>query len=304
MLGIIKKLREKLAKTQEAVVGKIDALLTGRKVIDEELLEELEEILITADFGVKTTQDLIKYLREMGKRGEASNATTLKEYIKEKIVETLSFGQDSKKEAKPYVIMTAGVNGVGKTTTIAKLAYKFKKEDKRVMLVAADTFRAAAIEQLEIWSQRVGCPLIKQKPGADPSAVVFDAIKAAEARDIDVLIIDTAGRVHTKIHLMEELKKMKRVIERELSDAPHEIILVLDATTGQNAISQARIFHETLNVTGIALAKLDGTAKGGIIVGIADEMKIPIKYIGLGEDLDDLREFDAREFAEALFSSP
>jgi len=302
MLSIIKKLREKLAKTQEAVVGKIDALLAGRKVIDEKLLEELEEILITSDFGVKATQDLMKYLRERGRREEISDPSIIKEYIKQRIIEILSFEQTSRKEAKPYVIMTIGINGVGKTTTIAKLAYMFKKEGKRVMLVAADTFRAAAIEQLEIWSHRVGCPLIKQKPGADPSAVAFDAIKAAEARNIDILIIDTAGRVHTKTHLMEELKKMKRVIGKELSEAPHEIILVLDATTGQNAISQAKMFNEALNVTGIALAKLDGTAKGGIIVGIADEMKIPIKYIGVGEELEDLREFDAREFAEALFS--
>jgi fused signal recognition particle receptor len=301
--GFFQRLKEGLLKTHEDLVSKIDQLLVGKKKIDEELLAELEEILITSDIGVKTTQELLGSLTDKVQRKEIEDADLLKKNLQEQIFHILS-GQEKPinvDAARPFIIMVIGVNGTGKTTTIGKMAQRFKDQGKAVLLVAADTFRAAAIEQLEIWGQRVGCEVIKQKSGSDPSAVVFDALKAAKSRGSDVILVDTAGRLHTKVNLMEELKKVKRIIEREFPDAPHEILLVLEATTGQNAIAQAKMFNQALGVTGIALTKLDGTAKGGILIAISDELKIPLRYIGIGEKVDDLREFNARDFAEALF---
>jgi fused signal recognition particle receptor len=301
--GFFQRLKEGLFKTHEGLVSKIDQLLVGKKKIDEDLLAELEEILITSDIGVKTTQELLSSLTDKVKRRELEDADLLRKSLQEQIFHILS-GQEQPilvEAARPFIIMVIGVNGTGKTTTIGKMAHKFKDQGKDVLLVAADTFRAAAIEQLEIWGERVGCEVVKQKSGSDPSAVVFDGLKAAKSRGSDVLLVDTAGRLHTKVNLMEELKKVKRIIEREFPGAPHEILLVLDATTGQNAIAQAKMFNQTLGVTGIALTKLDGTAKGGILIAISEELKIPLRYIGIGEKVDDLREFNARDFVEALF---
>lgn len=296
-------MKEGLFKTHQGMVSKIDQLVAGKRKIDDNLLEELEEILITSDIGVKTTQELLGQVTEKVQRRELEDADLLKKVLQEQMFHVLR--QQEKpldfSPSKPFVIMVIGVNGTGKTTTISKLAQKFKGQGKSVLLVAADTFRAAAIEQLEVWGQRVGCEVIKHQSGADPSAVVFDALKAGKARGVDIIIVDTAGRLHTKVNLMEELKKVKRIMARELPNSPHEILLVLDATTGQNAIAQAKMFDKELGVTGIVLTKLDGTAKGGILVGISDELKIPIRYIGIGEKVDDLREFSARDFVDALF---
>ena len=301
--GFFQRLKEGLSKTHQGMVSKIDELICGQKQIDDRLLEELEEILITSDIGVKTTQDLLAKVTEKVKRKELEDAAQLKKALQEEMF--LILRQQEKpldpSRARPFVIMVIGVNGTGKTTTISKMAQRFKSQGKSVLLVAGDTFRAAAIEQLEVWARRVGCEVIKHQSGSDPSAVVFDALKAGKARGSDILIADTAGRLHTKVNLMEELKKIKRVMARELPDSPHEILLVLDATTGQNAIAQAKMFDRELGVTGIALTKLDGTAKGGILIGISDELKIPIRYIGIGEKAEDLREFSARDFVDALF---
>ena len=259
--------------------------------------------MITSDIGVKTTQELLDNLAAQVQRKEFEDADLLKKNLQEQILRILS-GQEKPinvDAARPFIIMVIGVNGTGKTTTIGKMAQKFKDQGRTVLLVAADTFRAAAIEQLEIWGQRVSCEVIKQKSGSDPSAVVFDGLKAAKSRGSDVVLVDTAGRLHTKVNLMEELKKVKRIMEREFPGAPQEILLVLDATTGQNAIAQAKMFNQALGVTGIALTKLDGTAKGGILIAISEELKIPLRYIGIGEKVDDLREFNARDFVEALF---
>jgi fused signal recognition particle receptor len=301
--GFFQRLKEGLSKTHQGMASKIDVLISGQKKIDDRLLEELEEILITSDIGVKTTQELLDKVTERVKRKELEDADHLKKALQEEMF--LVLRQQEKpldpSLARPFVIMVIGVNGTGKTTTISKMARKFKSLGKSVLLVAADTFRAAAIEQLEIWGQRVGCEVIKHQSGSDPSAVVFDALKAGKARGSEVIIVDTAGRLHTKVNLMEELKKVKRVMARELPNSPHEILLVLDATTGQNAISQAKMFAQELGVTGIALTKLDGTAKGGILIGISHELKIPIRYIGIGEKAEDLREFSARDFVDAIF---
>jgi len=301
--GLFQRLKEGLFKTRQGLVSKIDQLIAGTKKVDENLLAELEEILITSDIGVKTTQELLDAVAAKVQRKELEEADLLKKSLQDLIFHILSEQEKpiALSSARPFVIMVIGVNGTGKTTTIGKMAQKFKAQGKSVLLVAADTFRAAAIEQLEIWGQRVGCEVIKQKGGSDPSAVVFDALKAAKARGIDILLVDTAGRLHTKINLMEELKKVKRIMGRELPGAPHEILLILDATTGQNAIAQAKMFNQELGVTGIALTKLDGTAKGGIIIAISDELKIPLRYIGIGEKIDDLRDFNATDFVEALF---
>jgi fused signal recognition particle receptor len=301
--GFFQRLKDGLFKTHEGLVSKIDQLMAGRKKIDEDLLAELEEILITSDIGVKTTQELLDNVTAKVRSKELEDADLLKKNLQEQIFHILS--QQEKpinlEAARPFIIMVIGVNGTGKTTTLGKMAQKFKTQGKAVLLVAADTFRAAAIEQLEIWGQRAGCEVIKQKSGSDPSAVVFDALRAAKSRGSDVILVDTAGRLHTKINLMEELKKVKRIMDREMPGAPHEILLVLDATTGQNAITQAKMFNQALGVTGIALTKLDGTAKGGILIAISDELKIPLRYIGIGEKVEDLREFNARDFVEALF---
>jgi fused signal recognition particle receptor len=301
--GFFERLKAGLARTRNAFIKNIDDILLGERVISQKLFEELEETLIMADVGPAFTYELIEKMKEQAKRNELGDAEILRKVLRDAITDTLR-----KNEAplqiptnELFTIMVVGVNGTGKTTTIGKLANTLKKDGTSVMLVAADTFRAAAIEQLEVWSQRVNAPLIKQKTGADPSAVVFDAIVAAKARKADAVIIDTAGRLHTKINLMEELKKMKRIIERELPNAPHEILLVLDATTGQNAVVQAKMFNDEIGVTGIILTKLDGTAKGGVIIGIARELNIPIRYIGIGERLDDLKIFKSAEFVDALF---
>ncbi len=301
--GFFQRLKQGLFKTHQGLVSKIDQLVAGKKKIDDDLLAELEEILITSDIGVKTTQELLHNVAVKVQRKELEDADLLKKNLQEEMLHILSQQETplNLSAARPFVIIVIGVNGTGKTTTIGKMAQKFKAQGKSVLLVAADTFRAAAIEQLEIWGQRAGCDVIKQKSGSDPSAVVFDGLKAAKSRGMDVVIVDTAGRLHTKVNLMEELKKVKRIVEREIPGAPHEILLVLDATTGQNSISQAKMFNQGVGVTGIVLTKLDGTAKGGIIIAISDELKIPLRYIGIGEKLDDLREFNARDFVEALF---
>ena len=305
MRGLFEKLKEGLSKTRQGFVEKIDHLLTGRGAIDQDLLDELEGVLFSADLGVKTSGQLIEGVRKGLKRGDLQEAEKVKDFIRQEILRILQMGEKPLSidfsQTKPFLFMVVGVNGVGKTTTIAKIAHHYSSQGKKVLIGAADTFRAAAVEQLEVWAKRVGADLIKQSKGSDPSAVAFDSVHAARARGMDLVFIDTAGRLHTKVNLMEELKKVKRIIAREHPGAPHEILLVLDATTGQNAISQAKLFHEAIGVTGIALTKLDGTAKGGIIIGITDELKIPIRYIGVGEGMDDLREFNASEFAQALF---
>ncbi len=302
--GFFKRLKDRLSTTRKTFVSRMDRLFFGKKEIDDELLEELEEILITSDIGVRTTMELIENVQEKIARKLLNNPEQLKEFLAGEILRFLQSPPPPPRMAdqKPYVIMVVGVNGVGKTTTIGKIAARYKKEGKDVLLIAGDTFRAAAIEQLEIWGERVGADVIRQKPGSDPSAVVFDGIQAAQARNTDVVIIDTAGRLHTKVNLMKELQKVHRVSSRKCSGAPHEVLLVLDATTGQNAISQARVFHEAINITGIVLTKLDGTAKGGIAAGICNELKIPLQYIGIGEQIEDLQDFDAREFVDALFT--
>jgi fused signal recognition particle receptor len=305
MWGIFEKLRGGLSKTRQDFVEKIDQLFLGKKSIDHDLLDELEGLLFSADLGVRTSHQLIEGVKNGLKRGELQEPGKVKDFIKEEILGILKSGEKPLSidfsQTKPYVFMVVGVNGVGKTTTIAKIAHRYSSQGKKVLIGAADTFRAAAVEQLEVWANRLGADLIKQSKGSDPSAVAFDSIRAAKARNTDLVFIDTAGRLHTKVNLMEELKKLKRIIARESPGAPHELLLVLDATTGQNAISQAKLFNEAIGVTGIVLTKLDGTAKGGIIVGITGELKIPIRYIGLGEGMDDLREFNADEFVQALF---
>jgi fused signal recognition particle receptor len=305
MWGLFEKLKGGLAKTHQGFVEKIDQLLAGRKSIDQDLLDELEAVLFSADLGVKTSSQLIEGVQRGLKKGELQEPERVKDFIRQEISRILQMGEKPLSidfsQTKPFLFMVVGVNGVGKTTTIAKIAHQYSSQGKKVLIGAADTFRAAAVEQLEVWATRVRADLIKHSKGSDPSAVAFDSVHAAKARNVDLVFIDTAGRLHTKVNLMEELKKIKRIIAREYPGAPHEILLVLDATTGQNAISQAKLFHEAIGITGIALTKLDGTAKGGIIIGITDELKIPIRYIGVGEGMDDLREFNASEFVQALF---
>ena len=304
-MGFFEKLKTGLSKTHQDFVEKIDRLLQGKKTIDQDLLDELESLLFAADLGVRTSTQLIEGVQQGLKRGDLQDPERVKEFIKEEILTILKSAEHplsiNLAQTRPFVFMVMGVNGVGKTTTIGKIAYHYSSQGKKILIGAADTFRAAAVEQLEVWANRVGADFIKQSKGSDPSAVAFDSIHAAKARDTDLVFIDTAGRLHTKVNLMEELKKVKRIVGRECPGAPHELLLVLDATTGQNAISQAKLFNETVGVTGIAITKLDGTAKGGILVGITEELKIPIRYIGVGEGLDDLREFNASEFVQALF---
>ena len=301
-MKFFERLKEGLAKTKKGFIEKVETLFTGRK-IDEEALEELEEILITADVGTKAAGEIMASLREKAKRGEVKDADSLKEAMKKEMV--LILGQPHPlvvHGSQPFVILAVGVNGVGKTTTIGKLANRFRSEGLSVLLAAGDTFRAAGIEQLEIWADRAGAQFVKHKSGSDPAAVAFDAIEAARHRGIDVVIIDTAGRLHTKSPFMEELKKIKRVIEKAMPGAPQEILLVVDATTGQNALRQADMFNQVIGVTGIALTKLDGTAKGGIVFAIKKDFGIPVQLIGIGERLDDLRDFNPEEFVEALFA--
>jgi fused signal recognition particle receptor len=281
----------------------VDSLLRGRSSIDEELLEDLEEILITADLGMQTTRKLIDALQQRRGRGQLETPEQLRSALMEGLEQLLQLDTRplNVESAKPYVIMVVGVNGVGKTTTIGKLANQLTRQGKKVLLGAGDTFRAAAAEQLTIWGERAGADVVRHQEGADPGAVAFDAAKAAVARKADVLILDTAGRLHTKVNLMEELKKLRRILDREIPDAPHETLLVLDATTGQNALNQARLFNEAVAIDGIALTKLDGTAKGGIVVAIAAELQLPVRFVGIGEGVDDLRPFDPAMFVEALF---
>ncbi len=288
----------------KGIFSKVDQLLTGRRPIDDELLDELEELLIQADLSIVTTTKLVDALRDAARKERLRDSEDVRVRLKELLTEILTNGDGTRlaePSNRPAVYMFVGVNGVGKTTTIAKLAHRFKRRGMRVLLSAADTFRAAAIDQLEIWANRVGVEIVKHQPGADPGAVVFDSIQAAVARGADAVIVDTAGRLHTKSNLMEELKKVGRICQRTLNREPDETILVLDATTGQNAVNQAREFMNAVPVSGIALAKLDGTAKGGIVVTIKDELGLPIKLVATGEGLDDLEDFDARAFVDALF---
>jgi fused signal recognition particle receptor len=303
--GFFERLKLGLKKTKDGLVGRIDTLVLGRKEIDADTLEELEEILITSDIGVKTTVELIRTLEQRLGRNELKDGEALRSALKDEILARLEAHHRplDMSGQHPFVLLVIGVNGVGKTTTIGKLASRFSSSGKKVLLAAADTFRAAAAEQLEAWGERSGVDVIRHKEGADPSAVVFDACRAAVARQVDILIVDTAGRLHTKVNLMEEMKKIRRVIDREIPGAPHETLLVVDAATGQNAVSQARLFKDAAGVTGIALTKLDGTAKGGIVVAVSHEFALPVRYIGVGESIDDLRDFDPREFTDALFQA-
>ncbi|MCW8858571.1 MAG: signal recognition particle-docking protein FtsY, partial [Deltaproteobacteria bacterium] len=301
--GFFERLKQGLSKTQSTLVGRVDSLLRGRTAIDEDVLEELEEILITADLGMQTTQRLIGSLEAGRAKGELERPDQVRQLLKRELEVILQFKSKPLDitSASPFVIMVVGVNGVGKTTTIGKLANQFALAGKKVILGAGDTFRAAAAEQLQIWGERAGVEVVRHDEGADPSAVAFDAAKAAVARKADILLLDTAGRLHTKVNLMEELKKIRRVLDREIPGAPHEVLLVLDATTGQNALTQAKLFNEAVALDGIALTKLDGTAKGGIVVAIASELQVPVRFVGIGEQLDDLRPFDAEMFVAALF---
>ena len=305
MESMFQRLSSRLNKTKESLVYRMDSLFLGKKEIDADLFDELEEILITADLGVNTTMELLDDARKRVKRGSLSDPKELKAILKDKL---RSFVMESDQPAElvmpesgPFVIMVVGVNGVGKTTTIGKITKKFKRAGQSVLLVAGDTFRAAAVAQLKIWGERNDVPVVHQDEGTDPSAVAFDAMDLAIAEKYDVVIVDTAGRLHTQVNLMEELKKIKRVIGKRLAEAPHEILLVLDATTGQNAVSQAKLFNEAVGITGLALTKLDGTAKGGIVACICRELAIPIRFIGIGEQIDDLRDFNPDDFINALF---
>jgi fused signal recognition particle receptor len=298
--GRFRRLRARLTRTREALSGGLDRLVRGRKVIDAELLEDLEELLIMADLGVDTSLLLIQALQEKLKRRELGDPEKLKAALKAEMVALLTAPAPEERHARPWVVMLVGVNGVGKTTSIAKLAHRDRRQGLLPLLVAADTFRAAAAEQLEIWAERVGAALVKQKAGADPAAVVFDGLAAALAREVDTVYVDTAGRLHTKVNLMEELKKIHRTAAKKIPGAPHEVLLILDATTGQNALSQARLFHEAVGVTGLIFTKMDGTAKGGVALAVVHETGIPLRYIGVGEGMEDLRLFDPEAFVEAI----
>ncbi len=301
-MAFFDRLKAGLTRTRDQFVGQVEDLVLGKKKIDDELLDELEEIMVLSDLGLDTAQRIIDNVREKVKRKELEDADLLKREIKEQIRSILERGSSHLRGGDSLAVyLVIGVNGVGKTTTIGKLAARLKAEGKKVLIAAADTFRAAASEQLVLWGERAGVDVVRHKSGADPGAVVYDAIAAARARDVNVVIVDTAGRLHTKSNLMEELKKINRVIERELPGEPREVLLVLDATTGQNALSQAKLFNQAVGVTGIALTKLDGTAKGGIVVAIAAELGVPVKLVGVGEQIEDLQDFRPSEFVEALF---
>jgi fused signal recognition particle receptor len=301
-MGFFDKLKSGLEKTRKSFTDKIEQLVVGYADIDEEFLDELEAVLLSADVGVATTSRLLADVRQGIKNKAINSPDDLRPFLKNRIREILEITPVSvEQNEKPKVILVVGVNGVGKTTTIGKLGHYYTEQGDRVLLAAGDTFRAAAIEQLEIWASRNDSELIKHTEGADPAAVAFDAAQAAKARKADVMIMDTAGRLHTKSNLMEELKKIHRVIAREIAGAPHDTLLVLDATMGQNAINQAKLFGEAVKVTGVVLTKLDGTAKGGVVVAIKHELGLPVKWIGIGEGIHDLRPFDANEFTDALF---
>jgi fused signal recognition particle receptor len=299
--GMMQRLRKGLSKTRNIFTTDLDGLFSRKNEIDDDLLENLEEILITSDIGVQTAMEMMDQVS--GRAARIGTAADLKSVLQEEILSILEEDKTASPPiaTKPHVIMVVGVNGVGKTTTIGKLAARYSSAGKKVLIAAADTFRAAAIEQLCVWADRAGAEIVRHKDGADPAAVAFDGIEAAIARDVDVVLIDTAGRLHTKVNLMEELKKIKRSVAKKLAEAPHETLLVLDATTGQNALSQAQLFNEALDVTGLALTKLDGTAKGGIVISIYKTMNIPLQFIGVGEQIDDLQSFDPQAFVKALF---
>jgi fused signal recognition particle receptor len=301
-ISFFEKIKNGLTKTRNALTKNLDNLIFGRRVLDKELFDELEELLISADMGPQFTYDLIDDVKQRVSRNELRNAQEIKNILQERMIAILQKMEKplSIPKGKPFIIMTIGVNGSGKTTTIGKLANSLKSDGYEVMLVAADTFRAAAVEQLEVWGQRVGAPVIKQKTNADPAAVVFDAMAKIKAGYSGVVIVDTAGRLHTSVNLMEELKKIKRIINKEMPELSPEILLILDATTGQNAVVQAKTFKEEIGATGIVLTKLDGTSKGGVVVRIASELALPVRYIGVGEGLDDLRVFDSGNFTKAL----
>lgn len=299
--GFFEKLKSGLTKTRDNLTDKVNEILNLAVTIDEDLYEELEETLITCDIGVETSVEIIERLRVKIREEKINDVSLVKPCLKKVIVDMLTTESEEKESSYPKVLLVIGVNGVGKTTSIGKLSSKYKKEGKKVILVAADTFRAAAIDQLEVWSNRAGVDIIKHQEGSDPAAVVYDGIQAAKARKADILICDTAGRLHNKKNLMDELGKINRIIEREFGGACKETFLVLDATTGQNAVIQAKQFKEVCNLDGIILTKLDGTAKGGVVISIKNELNVPVKYIGVGESIEDLQEFDAEGFAEALF---
>jgi len=305
--AVTEKFKDGLTKTRDNFSGKVNDLVARYRKVDEDFFEELEEILIGADVGFDTVMELIDELKMEVKRKNIQDPAAVQAVISEKLVDI--YKGDEEEEVNTIniqdgltVILFVGVNGVGKTTTIGKLAHKYKSEGKKVLLAAGDTFRAGAIEQLEVWGERVGVEVIKQSAGSDPAALMYDAVQAAKSRNADILLCDTAGRLQNKVNLMKELEKVKRVIEREIPGAPHEVLLVLDATTGQNAMVQAKTFKEATNVSGIVLTKLDGTAKGGIVLAIRNELKIPVKFVGLGEKMDDLQQFDAEQYVYGLFA--
>jgi len=300
--GLFSKLKSGLTKTRQVLTTDINELFVSSKAIDDSLFDELEELLVTSDLGIDITMDMMEKIKNKAKK--LSTADELRQVLKEELIGLFPEKETLKKNeptTNPHVIMVVGVNGTGKTTTLGKLAMKFTTQGKKVLIAAADTFRAAAIEQVEIWADRSSASIVKHKEGADPAAVAYDSVEASLARDIDIVLIDTAGRLHTQKNLMEELKKIKRSVNKKMPGAPHEVLMVLDATTGQNAISQARLFNQAVGLTQIALTKLDGTAKGGIVAAISNSMNLPINYIGVGEQIDDLQDFDAALFISALF---
>lgn len=300
--GLFSRLKNGLSKTRRVLTTDINELFASGKAIDENLFEELEELLVTSDLGMEVTMEMMDRIRHKAKK--LTTANELKQVLKEELIALFAKDTLPEKETpvtKPHIIMVVGVNGTGKTTTLGKLSMKFASQGKKVLIAAADTFRAAAIEQVQIWADRSHATIVKHKEGADPAAVAYDAVEAAIARDMDIVLIDTAGRLHTQKNLMEELKKIKRSVNKKLPGAPHEVLMVLDATTGQNAISQARLFNDAVELTQIALTKLDGTAKGGIVAAIAKTMNLPIRYIGVGEQIEDLQDFDSKQFINALF---
>lgn len=303
------KLDQGLSKTKETVFSRLSKAVAGKTKVDDEVLDNLEEILVTSDVGVDTTLKIIERIEQRVARDKYLGTSELNRILREEIVALLIENEQQGEKGdfqlpetgEPYVIMVVGVNGVGKTTTIGKLAYKFKSTGKKVILGAADTFRAAAVDQLTIWSERVGVPIVKQKMGSDPASVAFDTLQAAKNQNADVVIIDTAGRLHNKVNLMNELAKVKRVMQKVVPSAPHEILLILDASTGQNALEQAKKFTEATEMNAIAMTKLDGTAKGGVVIGVSDQLKVPVKYIGIGEKMEDLQVFNREEFVDSLF---
>jgi len=299
------RLRTGLSKTRTSLVGRLDELFFGKKQVDEQIVERLEEILVTADIGITTAYELLDSVTTRIKRREFDRPDQVMDYLKQLITDILLKVEAPLRvgfSPEPFVVMVIGVNGSGKTTTIAKIAARHKAAERRVLMVAGDTFRAAAVEQMQVWADRIGCPVVKGKDKSDPSAIVFEALDRSAGDGTELVLVDTAGRLHTRVPLMDQLKKIRRTIEKKQSGAPHETLLVIDASMGQNAINQAKTFSEAIPVTGIAVTKLDGTAKGGVLVGISNELKIPVRYIGIGEKMDDLRDFNARDFVEALFA--